>query len=102
MIKTIAAASIATFLVAAPASAQNNNVDVGGGKGLVVVDVSGVNLDLLRQADIEVLNDGTAAVPITVAAVLCDTEVNAIASSNDKGNKSCTATAAGAENFANR
>lgn len=69
----------------------------------MVVALTALNqsqIDLLRNANIEVLTDNTVQVPINVAATLCDIEVNAIASSNDQGNKSCEATAAGAEALA--
>lgn len=97
----IAAATLA--LLAGPAMAQNTKVDAAGGKGLVVVGLNALNdsqIDILRNANIEVLNDNTVQVPLNVAATICDIEVNAIASSNDKGNKSCDATAAGAEALA--
>ena len=58
----------------------------------------------VRQADVTALknliNDtniatsATVQVPINVAATICDVEVNAIASSNDKGDKTCTAKSA--------
>lgn len=103
MLNLIAAASLAVALSAVPALAQNNNqVDVGGGKGLVVVDVSNVDVEALRGADINVLNDLTAQVPINVAAILCNTEVNVIASSNTRGNKSCTAAPEGVTAFLSR
>jgi hypothetical protein len=100
--KYLTATAAAAFLFAAPALAQNTKVDAGGGKGLVVVDVSALDqsqIDVLRDANIEVLNDNTVQVPINVAATLCDIEVNAIASSNERGSKSCAATSAGFANF---
>lgn len=102
--KTIIATATAIVLLAGPAAAQNTKVDAAGGKGLVVVTlndtIEDTTIELLNGADIEVLNDNTVQVPINVAAVLCELEVNAIASSNDKGNKSCDATTDGIETFA--
>jgi len=98
---TVLAAATAA-LMAGPALAQNLNANAGGGKGLVVVDISALNndqdlLNILQDANIEVLNDNTVQVPINVAATICEVEVNAIASSNDRGQKSCPATVAGVE-----
>lgn len=44
--------------------------------------------------DTNIAIPATVQVPINVAATICDVEVNAIASSNDKGDKSCTAKSA--------
>ena len=97
------AAVAATMFASAPAIAQNTPVNAAGGKGLVVVGLNALNqsqIDILRDANIEVLNDNTVQVPLNVAATICDVEVNVIASSNDKGNKTCEATADGAEALA--
>jgi hypothetical protein len=101
--KTAIASLAMIVLFAGPAAAQNNNVNAAGGKGLVVVGLNALDqaqIDILRNADIQVLDDNTVQVPINVAATICDVEVNAIASSNDQGNKTCEATAAGAEALA--
>jgi type 1 fimbria pilin len=103
MKKTLMVAVASLAMLSAPAFAQKTPVNAAGGKGLVVVALNALNqsqIDLLRNANIEVLNDNTVQVPINVAATLCDIEVNAIASSNDQGNKSCSATAEGAEALA--
>lgn len=103
MKKTLLTSFAVLALLAGPAAAQNNNVNAAGGKGLVVVGLNALDqaqIDILRNADIEILNDNTVQVPINVAATICDVEVNAIASSNDQGNKTCEATAAGAEALA--
>ncbi|MCD1645679.1 hypothetical protein [Aurantimonas coralicida] len=44
--------------------------------------------------DTNIAIPATVQVPINVAATICDVEVNAIASSNDKGDKTCTAKSA--------
>lgn len=51
-------------------------------------------------ADNNIAVPPTVQVPINVAATVCDVEVNAIASSNDKGDKTCTASADQAETLA--
>ena len=79
-----------TAMLILPAAAQNTKVDAGGGKGLVVVDISALdaaNIQILKNANIEVLNDDTVQVPINVAATLCETEVNVIASSNEQATR---------------
>lgn len=105
MMKKSLIASLAVMaLLAGPVAAQKNNVNAAGGKGLVVVALNALNqaeIELLREANIEVLNDNTVQVPLQVAATICDVEVNAIASSNDQGNKSCEATSDGVEALAN-
>jgi type 1 fimbria pilin len=105
MMKKSLIASLAVMaLLAGPVAAQKTNVNAAGGKGLVVVALNALNqaeIELLREANIEVLNDNTVQVPLQVAATICDVEVNAIASSNDQGNKSCEATAEGVEALAN-
>lgn len=101
--KTAIASLAVVALLAGPAVAQKNNTNAAGGKGLVVVALNLLNqaqIDVLRDANIEVLNDNTVQVPLQVAATICDVEVNAIASSNDQGNKSCDATAEGVEALA--
>lgn len=103
MFKTTAVAAMFAIALGGTAFAQgnstnagNNKVDVGGGKGLVVVDVSQVDVTALNNLidDTNIAIPATVQVPINVAATICDVEVNAIASSNDKGDKTCTATSA--------
>ena len=103
MKKTLIASLALVALLAGPAAAQKDNVNAAGGKGLVVVGLNALDqadIELLRGADIEVLNDNTVQVPLQVAATICDVEVNAIASSNDQGNKSCEATVEGVQALA--
>lgn len=103
MLKIVFTVAAALALLVGPAAAQNTNVNAAGGKGLVVVGLNALDdaqIELLRNADINVLNGTTVQVPLNVAAVICELEVNAIASSNDKGSKSCDATAEGVEAFA--
>ena len=100
MKKTILALAATVALLGSPALAANTNVNAAGGNGLVVVALNALDqaqIDVLRDANIEILNDNTVQVPINVAATLCELKVNAIASSNDKGSKSCDATAAGVQ-----
>jgi glutamate dehydrogenase/leucine dehydrogenase len=100
MLRNTLIVTVLSAMLIVPAAAQNTKVDAGGGKGLVVVDLSlldQAHIDLLRNANIEVLNDNTVQVPINVAATICDVEVNVIASSNDQGNKSCKATNSGVQ-----
>jgi hypothetical protein len=99
MIKNILVTAIAAVLLAASPVIAETKVDVGGGKGLVVVDVSNVDVAVLEAADIEILDDNTVQVPINVAATLCNTQVNVIASDNEQGNKTCEATAEGVAAF---
>lgn len=103
MFKTTAAAAILTLALGGSAFAQGNsanagntNIDAGGGKGLVVVDISQVDVTALNNLidDTNITIPATVEVPISVAATICDVEVNAIASSNDQGNKTCEATSA--------
>ena len=101
--KLMLTAAAAMVLMSFPALAANTNVNAAGGKGLVVVALNALNqaeIDILRNADIDILNGTTVQVPINVAAVLCETEVNVIASTNDQGNKSCDATIDGVNTFA--
>ena len=103
MMKTVLTVAATLALLAGPAAAQKTNVNAAGGKGLVVVGLNALDqaeIDLLRNADIDILNGTTVQVPLNVAAAICELEVNAIASSNDKGSKSCDATAEGVAAFA--
>ncbi|ESR25233.1 hypothetical protein [Lutibaculum baratangense] len=78
----------------APAFAQNTNIDAGGGKGLVVVDISNIKAEIAEEIDVNVedLADiNSVQVPVNAAANVCNLDVNAIASSNDQGTKSCEA-----------
>jgi hypothetical protein len=103
MMKPVIASLAVVALLAGPAAAQKNNADAAGGKGLVVVALNALNdadLEVLENANIEVLNGNTVQVPLQVAATICDVEVNAIAASNDQGNKSCEATSEGVQALA--
>jgi hypothetical protein len=103
MTKSVLAFAATIALLATPVLAQNTPVNAAGGKGLVVVALNALNqsqIDILRNANIQILDNNTVQVPINVAATLCQVAVNVIASSNDHGNKSCDATAAGAEALA--
>lgn len=103
MFKSTALAAIFALSLGGTALAQGNsvdagnndvNVDAGGGKGLVVVDISNVANDIAENLSVQaqdVADIGSVQVPISVAAAVCELEVNAIASSNDKGEKSCSA-----------
>jgi hypothetical protein len=78
------------------------NEYLGQPNGLVVVGLNLLDqaeIDVLRNANIVVLNDNTVQVPINVAAILCNTEVNVIASGNQQGNKTCDAKPEGIELF---
>lgn len=102
-IKAVLTAAATLAMLATPAFAQGAPVNVAGGKGLVVVALNALDqaqIDVLRGANIEVLNDNTVQVPLNVAATICNVAVNVIASSNDKGSKSCEATADGVAAFA--
>ena len=102
--KLALAIATAAMLVAAPAYAAQP-VNAAGGKGLVNVSLAGLlnnnnvlddnTVEILTNANIEVLNGNTVQVPINVAATICNVDVNVIASSNDKGTKSCDATTEG-------
>lgn len=81
-------------MAAAPAMAQNTNIDAGGGKGLVVVDISNITVDIADAIDAnveDVADVGSVQIPINAAANVCNLDVNVIAKSNDKGEKSCDA-----------
>lgn len=94
--KTIATAAIFSVALAGTAVAQNdsNRGNSGNNRGLVVVSVSNVANDLAENLNVQasdVADVGSVQVPISVAAAVCELEVNAIASSNDRGEKSCDA-----------
>lgn len=76
----------ACALVATPASAQL----VGG--GLVVVNVSNVANNIARDLSIDVRNVPiTVQVPVSVAAAVCDIDVNVLAQQRKDGPRTCTA-----------
>lgn len=80
--------------LATPAMAQNTNIDAGGGKGLVVVDVGNVANDIANNLSVDVadvVDVGSVQVPINLAAAVCQVDVSVIARNNDKGTKSCEA-----------
>ncbi|WP_162888019.1 hypothetical protein [Sphingomonas mesophila] len=78
-----------------PASAQTNN-------GLVVVDLSGANVELLnnlaRDLNLEINNNNIEAlkninvqVPIGLAAAICDVNANVLARQRKTEGSTCTA-----------
>lgn len=83
---------------AAAGTKVSPRVDVGGGKGLVVVDLSQLDVDALQNiandlnVEVEDVADiNSVQLPINAAAAVCNIDVNAIANSNDRGDKTCTA-----------
>ncbi|MCL6729491.1 chaplin family protein [Sphingomonas hankyongi] len=88
----IAAASIAAL--ATPAIAQTNT---GSGNGLVAVNIQNVDLlnNFLNDSQIAALNDVgvpiTVQAPISVAANVCGTTVNALAALRKTGDAACDA-----------
>ena len=92
MLKTTALAVVFAFTMGGAALAQGNSVNAGNND--VVVDISNVANDIAENLSVQaqdVADVGSVQVPISVAAAVCELEVNAIASSNDKGEKSCSA-----------
>jgi hypothetical protein len=88
--KVLASAAFAAALVTGgTASAQLVNVPTG----LVVVNLSDVNLDIARNLSVNVSDiPVTVQVPISVAATVCDVAVNVLASQRKEGGATCTAT----------
>ena len=86
----IAAAALAT--VATPALAQTNT---GSGNGLVAVNVQNVDIlkNFLNNDQIAALNNVpiTVQAPISVAANVCGTTVNALAALRKTGAATCDA-----------
>ena len=86
----IAAAALAT--VATPALAQTNT---GSGNGLVAVNIQNVDIlkNFLNDTQIAALNNVpiTVQAPISVAANVCGTTVNALAIMRKNGGASCDA-----------
>lgn len=87
---TLAVASAALAFSAAPALAQNN--------GLVVVDLSNANVELLNNLaqnlniqNVNVLRDVQVQVPIGIAAAICDVNANVLAKQRKNSNFKCTA-----------
>ena len=91
MRKMMIAAAIAA--VATPAAAQ-----IGNSQGLITVTVQDVTIldDFLNDTQIAALNNLnvpiTAQVPISVAANVCGTTVNALAIDRKNGDNACDAT----------
>ena len=92
MRKMMMAAAFAAA-TATPAMAQ-----IGNSQGLITVTVQDVTIldDFLNDTQIAALNNLnvpiTAQVPISVAANVCGTTVNALAIDRKNGDNSCTAT----------
>ena len=88
-----AAFAAATAATAAPAIAQ-----IGNSQGLITVNVQDVTIldDFLNDTQIAALNNLnvpiTAQVPISVAANVCGTTVNALAIDRKNGDNTCDAT----------
>ena len=87
---TLAVASAALACSTAPALAQNS--------GLVVVDLSGANLELLNNlaqnlniSDVNVLRNVQVQVPVGLAAAICDVNANVLAQQRKTGGSKCTA-----------
>ena len=81
--RTMIAAAAASIAIAAPAAAQNQS-------GLVNVNLSDIQVDLqniLNNNNVAVNVPITAAVPIGIAAKICNVDVNVLA--QQKGGRSC-------------
>ena len=93
MRKMIIAAALAAATATAPAVAQ-----VGNSQGLIAVNVTDVNIlnDFLNDTQIAALNElgvpVTVQAPISVAANVCGTTVNALGALRKEGNATCDAT----------
>ena len=89
----LAAAFMAATTATVPAMAQ-----VGNSQGLVAVQIQNVDIlnNFLNGAQIAALNDIavpiTVQAPISVAANVCGTTVNALAALRKTGDAACTAT----------
>ena len=95
MRKIIFAAAVAAASVAAvPATAQ---VNTGSGNGLVAVNIQNVDIlkNFLNDTQIAALNNVgvpvTVQAPISVAANVCGTTVNALAALRKTGDAACDA-----------
>ena len=97
MRKIMLAAVAATAAIAAPATAQ-----VGNSQGLIAVNITDVNVlnDFLNDTQIAALNNlgvpVTVQVPISVAANVCGTTVNALGALRKQGDAACNATSGSA------
>jgi len=84
----------AAFAATTPAIAQTNT---GSGNGLVAVNIQNVDLlnNFLNDSQIAALNDVgvpiTVQAPISVAANVCGTTVNALAALRKTGDAACDA-----------
>ena len=95
---SVLALSLAGAALAQGGLAAKENPDAGGGKGMVTVALS-LSIDEKAKlttmiADPTITIPSQVSVQLTDAATICGVDVNKIASSNDKGAKSCTATTA--------
>ena len=94
---TAAALAAATATVATPAAAQ-----IGNSQGLVAVTIGDVTLlnNFLNDTQIAALNEIglpiTVQAPISVAANVCGTTVNALAALRKTGDAACNATSGSA------
>ena len=97
MRKIMLAALAATAVVATPATAQ-----IGNSQGLIAVNITDVNVlnDFLNDTQIAALNNlgipVTVQAPISVAANVCGTTVNALGALRKEGNATCNATSGSA------
>ena len=95
MRKMMIAAAVAAL--ATPALAQTNT---GSGNGLVAVNIQNVDIlkNFLNDSQISALNNlgvpVTVQAPISVAANVCGTTVNALAALRKTGDAACNATTA--------
>ncbi|GAA4715512.1 chaplin [Sphingomonas lutea] len=97
MRKMMIAAAAAVTAVATPAAAQ-----VGNSQGLVAVQIQNVDIlnNFLNDTQIAALNNIglpiTVQAPISVAANVCGTTVNALGALRKEGNATCNATSGSA------
>jgi len=97
MRKIMIAAALAAATATAPAMAQ-----VGNSQGLVAVTINDVSLlnNFLNDTQIAALNNVgvpvTVQAPISVAANVCGTTVNALGALRKEGNAACEATSGSA------
>ena len=90
MKRVLASAALAAALTfGGSASAQLVNVPTG----LVVVNLSDVNVDIAKNLNVNVSDiPVTVQVPISVAATVCDVAVNVLADMRKDGGATCDAT----------
>ena len=96
---TITALALAGLTMGGTAMAQNTNANIGGGQGLVVVEITAqevaeniandLDLDVIAQ---DVLDIGSVQVPVGIAANVCDVDANVLAEQKqDEGGATCEA-----------